>query len=1766
MKRKSLLIMLLMALFAPLAMNAQQQTMTIGSTGGLFSTGNSSTGNFVPGSVLGNTYCYRSLTQFIYTASEMGGAKTIKSVAFYHNNGGSFTTQNLTIYLAHTTASTISGSTAVTSGTAYYTGTNVTVGGSSEGWQTFTLDTDFEYNGTDNLLVVVARESSSGYLTAQGWKYTSTSSNYRYIYRTSDSSGYGTLSNGNGTYPYTQSYNRPNIQIGYTTTVPFITLDPSAATVFTGFTQTLTATYGNVTNPTITYSSSNTSVATVTGNGTTATVTAVAPGTATITATMNGSYTAICSVTVEDPSYCTPAFGSNDDCITNITLGNINNTTASTSTNGYGDYTSMSTELEPGTTATLSLTSGAGSGTHAAAVWIDFDNSYTFESSERVGTQGSISASATVSINLTIPNDAAAGSHRMRVVYQYNVDATAIEPCASATYGEGEDYTVVITSPCPKPTGLTLSGIATHGVTATWDAEASDVFQYAMVMGANINPSTVTTYDGSITATGTTCSMSWNNLLADTDYTLVLRRDCGNNEYSIAVAQSFTTLESGCLKPTNVVASNLTVNSAHISWDGNADSYNVKYATATVNGTTLEPVFEDSFENGLDDWTIYIEGYQSTETNDFNITDWHLIESNSSASPHTGSYMAMSRSYDGNDRTVDNWLVSPQMTLGDVMTFWAIDDGTWHEHLEVWVSTGTNAISDFVKAATPGDATSSWTMKTVDLSSYAGQQGYVAIRHNDTGKDWIFIDDIGVYKTVNTYSYGTFTTLPPTSQNSCDITGLSPETLYVAQVQSDCGDPDGTSSWSSVYFTTPDACSAPTNLVTSNITANTATLSWSDNQDSYNVQYRKVYFYEDFEGATLPTGWTTIDNNGDGNTWSIGFATSHSGDNGAYNLSYVYSSDGSVTTTPDDYLVSPQLDLQGTLRVWLSGYARSSSNYSEHFEILLSTTGNSASDFTTTLVGETTTTDAYVEYTADLSSYAGRQGYIAIHHFNCTDQYYLYVDDFGLYGTEDWVTVSPNPTNATTTLTGLEPNTGYEWQVQGLNCNSQGSSTDWSAVATFTTPEIPAVPVESITASDVNMLIGETATITPTVLPADATNPVVTYTSADDAIATVDANGLVTGVAAGTTTITIAATDGSGVSTTINVTVTGIDVTGITAEDVTVVNGQTATISYTVAPANASDQSVTFTSADATIATVDAEGVVTGVAIGTTTITIASVSNPEVTATINVYVTSNPEAAQFTLVAPATAQPGEVITVEAYLAAPTSGNYDGFTGLVLGIQFDTDAFELNGNPTAGPVATASQMSMPGLPNENHPDLVQYSLVMVPGNPNTTTGLVFSAQFTVLEEVEFGSYTFTPEVTNGAANFIINMSNNPVQIPYEVTPSTVEVFVPEHYYKTIVGYSNSTSLNYFLIASPIGDVDPTDVTIDGVDGANMVSGNYDLYYFDQSQEFEWINYRPTQTEGTPSINPGFILESSKGYLYANSETVTLVFTGRAITDEEVEVPLVYDDSAEIPGWNLLGNPFIDIAYLAADNADGTAPNFYTMDQDGNYIAATNSSIEAMEGVFVQAMGENQSVTFTTTQSKKSPVLALNLSHGHGIIDRAIVRFDGGDQLSKLQFRQGSTKVYIPMDGKDYAVVSSEEMGEMPVNFKAESNGTYNLSLSSEEVSFAYLHLIDNLTGADIDLLETPSYSFDAKTTDYESRFKLVFATGNNSDTFAFFSNGSFVINNEGEATLQVIDVMGRILKSETINGCANVNMNAAPGVYMLRLINGADMKVQKVVVK
>ena len=142
--------------------------------------------------------------------------------------------------------------------------------------------------------------------------------------------------------------------------------------------------------------------------------------------------------------------------------------------------------------------------------------------------------------------------------------------------------------------------------------------------------------------------------------------------------------------------------------------------------------------------------------------------------------------------------------------------------------------------------------------------------------------------------------------------------------------------------------------------------------------------------------------------------------------------------------------------------------------------------------------------------------------------------------------------------------------------------------------------------------------------------------------------------------------------------------------------------------------------------------------------------------------------------------------------------------------------------------------------------------------------------------------------------------------------------------------------------------------------------------------------------------------------------------------------------------------------------------------------------------------------------------------------------------------------------------------MPLNFKAQENGTYTLNIEANDMDLEYLHLIDNLTGADVNLLETPSYTFEAKTIDYVSRFRLVFSdagdAGSDNLPFAFVSNGQLQIFSQGEAHLQIVDIMGHILSSESIHGDYDKPLDLSAGVYIMRLSNAQTTRTQKIVVQ
>ena len=921
---------------------------------------------------------------------------------------------------------------------------------------------------------------------------------------------------------------------------------------------------------------------------------------------------------------------------------------------------------------------------------------------------------------------------------------------------------------------------------------------------------------------------------------------------------------------------------------------------------------------------------------------------------------------------------------------------------------------------------------------------------------------------------------------------------------------------------------------------------------------------------------------GNGHNSSDGFMLSES------YISGVESNTGTAVT-PDNYLVSPQVRLGGSISFWASN--PNDSYGAEHFAVAVSTNGNtSVSDFTTvqewTLLSKALRTGntrnifdgTWYEYTADLSEFSGL-GYVAIHHFNCYDQWLLCIDDITIVeGTSGGNIISGifNP-GETCTVTAT-PNTGYHfagWIEDGqvISTNSEYSFTvanDRNLVAEFgegiligdgsnaTNVDLPSNSYYKFTLSQqiyTSEELGDEGLITSIAFYNGGTQKTRTYdfymkatekTSFADntdweTVTSFDKvfSGSVVMVANDWTIITLNNPffyDGTS-----NIVLVTDDNTGTYESGMkcTVYNapGQAIYVrsdGTNYDPSNPSSYSGTVLSEKNQI-------LITKEAPSTNTINITvsvnlaeagSVSGGGVfdfgeictlTATVNIgyYFIG-------------WAEDGAVVTTDleySFMAVHDRDLVAMFgEGFLIGDGGTTTNNFLPSHSfykysltqqiyTADEIGTAGTITSIAFYNGGGEKTRIYDMYLV-----NTDKIVFDSitdwiavtetdrVFSDTVDMVAGEWTVftldTPFVYDGTSNLALIMDDNTGSYSSGMSckvfnangNQSIRIYSdgtnydptnPSVYNGTLMNVKNQIMLGiitsqtitkeinaytedggYYLISVPIEEVNPAEVE-------HMLANEFDLYAYDQAEELEWRNYK----------SETFNLESGKGYLYANNEDVILSITSTSYSGNG-EVTLNKTGDAETAGWNLVGNPFAQTAYINRD--------FYVMNADGNEIvAAERNNIEPMEGVFVIAEEDGETLTFNTEVPAKSAMLVLNLSQDHGVIDRAIVRFDQSRQLRKFQLWENSTKVYIPQEGIDYAVVSVGRDGvhtisTMDVNFKAEENGTYTLSFSSENVRFGYLHLIDQMTGNDVDLLANPSYSFEAKTIDKAERFKVEYA--------------------------------------------------------------------------
>ena len=638
-------------------------------------------------------------------------------------------------------------------------------------------------------------------------------------------------------------------------------------------------------------------------------------------------------------------------------------------------------------------------------------------------------------------------------VFTDNAGNVLFEGAGSADMATLDVLYTIDNNPYSAPTDVAASEVGPRSAKLSWtETGTATAWQIKLTAGDDEEGTIIDANSNPFVITG---------LTPETEYFAQVRAT-GANGTSIwtCIGADFTT-DVACPKPTNLSVTAYPF-TADVTWNGFADAYDLEWALmpATESKDALWLQYDNgTYDGGIGNstantWTWGVmypasmlagNGLLSKvsiyENSTYNTADITInVYTGGDTAPETLVYTETITPEAGD--AFHEIILAEPVTFDPTQNLW-ITLTEYGTYVLSYCQNGDNANNDWVLNG------STWAHIGDLAATLAGDtwmiRGYVEPAYDPSTLVWNPVSGV---------------TSPYT------IEGLQPETTYVVRVKALCGGEDGESGWTTVSFTTPSACDMPIDLAANDITYNSAKLSWTGYQESYNVRYRRTpyvattYFSEDFDEG-LPATWTTIDND----TTTVGnwialseisnvysYYTSpltgwaHSGDDAVASASYV-NGVGAVAT--DNYLVTPQVTFNGKLRFYVT------SEYSDPdtYEVLLSTTGNSISDFNVTLQAMGPATyGAWDEVIIDLSDYAGQQGYIAIHHV-ATDKYWLVIDDFGMYDfvNEDWTNVTA--TENTYTATGLTPEAEYEWQVQGINRECDGGLTEWSEIQTFTTLE-----------------------------------------------------------------------------------------------------------------------------------------------------------------------------------------------------------------------------------------------------------------------------------------------------------------------------------------------------------------------------------------------------------------------------------------------------------------------------------------------------------------------------------------------------------------------------------------------------------------------------------------------------------------------------------------------------------------------------------------
>lgn len=376
---------------------------------------------------------------------------------------------------------------------------------------------------------------------------------------------------------------------------------------------------------------------------------------------------------------------------------------------------------------------------------------------------------------------------------------------------------------------------------------------------------------------------------------------------------------------------------------------------------------------------------------------------------------------------------------------------------------------------------------------------------------------------------------------------------------------------------------------------------------------------------------------------------------------------------------------------------------------------------------------------------------------------------------------------------------------------------------------------------------------------------------------------------------------------------------------------------------------------------------------------------------------------------------------------------------------------------------------------------------------------------------------------------------------------------------VTNWNDASSWQF--ISSPVKNVMVTDF---------LPATGYDFMKYDGTQTgAEWYNYQAHEAEFENALVLG------RGYLVSYETESMASFQGALNNETSFTFTDVkpYVENNDYANLYLLGNPFSFDMDLANLNAYGMEAGIAVINATGNgYEYRTSGVVNVGDGFFVKAAEATASLSYSEGAKRGNdnvaPSINLIATSNTGN-DNVIIRFAGEETegFNKLDnFDKGIAEIYVENNNGRYAIMSYDEKAtEIEVNFHANQMGNYTIAAITEG-DFRNVVLVDRLSGIETNLM-IEDYNFTATSGDNAKRFLIKIDNGHQSSdnaNFAYQSGEELVV--EAEGTVQIIDIMGRIVYCDDVESTNNrINVsNFNNGTYVVRVINENDVKVQKII--